>query len=339
MPKIELDLQKALAFLVESNIVPKDLITNASAQLDDEILIECMQKGSEFYYDSFEDELYYVVDNETKIKAPDLSEGMSTSANWLVDHLPDLIFDIDQGGNVRKGDEAEACYKLLCLGYVLGDYKEEIIDHFKNYDYDKMVMKDGKIYNSFNQVLQFYQNLNSQRINCIISAASLKMSMFKEKSESYYTGMLELNETIKLSTLSREIKSKISEFERDRGLNPYDMRGMTKIGKLTVIDERDREIERLVANSEVGMIYKISKLTTERIPVVFKSKIVLAAEKAAKEYVKENNLTGIEAKDKENEVRRTIVRESYRAVLKTIKAKEIEKYKSNPNSYKLKVKV
>lgn len=338
MSKNELDLQKALSFLVDAKIVPSDLITNSNTQLEDKILIECIRKGCDLYYDSDEDELYYVHSDGSKFKAPDLSEGMSTNSNWLVEHLPDVIFDIDQGGNVRKGDEAESCYKLLCLGCVLTDFKDEIIDKFKKYDYDRMAFKDGDAFNSFNQFLQFYQNLNSQRINSVISAASLKLSTFKEKSESYYTGTLELSETIKLSTLSREIKSKISEFERYKGLNPVDMKDMSKISKLTLIDERDREIESLVTNSEVGMLYRISKLTTERIPVVLKSTIVINAEKCAKRFVKENQLSGIEAIDAENEVRRTVIREAYRAVLKTIKAKEVKKYKSDPSKYVLKVK-
>lgn len=338
MSKPLINLEKLLSFLVDGKIVPKDVLPTLDLAFDDKTLIECMNLGSNFEYDSINDELFIITNSGDRIQAPDLSEGTSISSSWIVDYLPDVCIDIDQGGNVRKGDEAESCYKILCIGYVLKDFKNEIIDCFKAYDYDRMVMKDGSRFNSFNYVLQYFQNFNSVRINSIVSAASLKMSMYKEKNESYYTGLLDSEEIIKLSTLSRELKAKISEYEKDKGLNPYDIKNMSKISKLTIIDERDRALDKIISTSEVGMLYRISKLTSERIPPVLKSKILFEAERAGKEYVREKGLSGLDGLDVEQQIRRTVIRESNRAILKSIKAKEIQKYKDNKNDFKFKTK-
>lgn len=51
---------------------------------------------------------------------PDLSDGLSTSSEWIAGYLPDVFYDIDQGGNVRKSVEAEALFKLISLACVIG---------------------------------------------------------------------------------------------------------------------------------------------------------------------------------------------------------------------------
>lgn len=336
--KINYSLEKLLSYLIDDKIIPKDVLPSNDIDLCDPVLIKCMEEGSEFWYDAINDELFIITDNGDKIKAPDLSYGTSTSSTWLCDYLPDVIFDIDQGGNVRRGDEAESCYKLVCIGYVISDFRNELIEFFKKYDYDLMTFKEGEVYNSFNQLLQYYQSLNSIRINSIISAASLKMSYYKEKNESFYTGLLESEEIIKLSTLSRELKTKISEYEKERGLNPYDIKNLSKVSKLKLIDERDREMDLIIERSSVATLYRISKLTSERIPAVIKSKVLREANRASKEYIKINNITGLDALDAENEYKRIVIKESYRAILKSIKANEVLKYKADPANYVLKTK-
>lgn len=84
-----------------------------------------------------------------------------------------------------------------------------------------MTSKDKAEFNSFVAHLQKFQDLNSVRRNSIFSAASLKLSIYREKSESYSTGLLSAEETSKLESLSRSRRSIIAIYEREQGLNPY----------------------------------------------------------------------------------------------------------------------
>lgn len=333
-----LDLNRILNSLVLDNIIPEDVLPMNNYPFCSDDIIREMEQGSELEYDSKTDELFILKDDGTKILCPDLSEGLSEASQWISDYLPEVFIDTDQGGNVRKSDEADSCFKLFSIAFVLKDFKDEIIEILKNYDYENMSPKEASGSVSFRQALQKFQNLNSSRINAVISAATYKLSTFKEKNESFYTGQLSVEEISELATLSRNIKAVISKYEREQGLNPVDMKNMTKISKLSLIDRRDLEIEKLVQNTNVSMLYKISKLTSERIPPVIKSKILNIAEKAADDYVRENSLKGHEAADAVARVRRTVVKEGFRAVMKSIKAEEIEKYKKDKLSYVFKRK-
>lgn len=55
----------------------------------------------------------------------------STSSEWIINYLSEVFIDIDQSGNLRKEDEAEACFKLFFISYVFEDYKADIILIFK----------------------------------------------------------------------------------------------------------------------------------------------------------------------------------------------------------------
>lgn len=338
MSDINLDLKTILSFLVEGKIVPENVLPTVDTPFSSEILHEMMDAGNDLRYDALSDELFIIQNDGSSLLCPDLSKGMSEVSDWISNYLPEVFIDTDQGGNLRKGDEADACYKLFAIGFVLESFRAEIMRVFDLYDYDNMSSSNKEGSKTFKDALQYYQNLNSNRINAIISAASYKLSTFKEKNESFYTGLLNAEEISELATLSRNIKAIISKYEREQGLNPVDMKGMNKISKLTLIDRRDVEIETLVSKTRVAMLYRISKLTSERIPPVIKSGILQKAEEAANEYVKEKSLTGVIAADAHQKVRRTVVKEAYRAVLKSIKAREIEIYKNDPANYVLKQK-
>lgn len=338
MNKLNVDLKKVLEFLVKDKIIPLDVIPEYESRIESEKLISVINKGCDLIYDSNSDELFAKDVDGSIINCPDLSEGLSVSSKWISDYIPDVFFDTEQGGNLRKADEADCCFKLFSIGLVLKDYREEVIDLFKNYDYEEMSNnRNGDSY-TFRSALQKFQDLSSSRINSVISAAAYKLSIFKEKNESYYTGQLSQEEISGLSALSRSIRAVISKYEREDGLNPKEMASMRKITRLETIERRDLEIEALIVNSEYAMLYRISKLNSERIPPVIKSKILKEADKASTRFVAENKLSGFKALDAEKEVRRIVQREGYRAVLKTIKAEDIKKYKSDPTNFLFKAK-
>jgi arsenate reductase-like glutaredoxin family protein len=55
----------------------------------------------------------------------------------LSQKLPTIAFDIDQSGNVRKADEAEAMYISIQVAHILKEksFKEELQRIAKEYDF------------------------------------------------------------------------------------------------------------------------------------------------------------------------------------------------------------
>lgn len=68
-------------------------------------------------------------------------EGVSTIADWIVNYLPPITFNIDHAENVRKSIEATCLYKLICLATVIADFKENILYQLRNYDFISMASK------------------------------------------------------------------------------------------------------------------------------------------------------------------------------------------------------
>lgn len=334
----DLDLKKALEFLNTDFKIPDDVLPKDVTRLESDKIIEAINMGLDLSYDEDEDILYYTDTNGDKIICPDLSEGLSVSANWLSDYLPPVTFDIDQGGNTRKSLEVESIYKLICLCHCISSFSEEFKSNLEKYDFDIMANREGTGGITMNAFVQNLQNLNSTRISSIFLSASIRIANYREKNESYYTGLLSPEEISALEMLRRSIKAIISKYERSHGLNPLEMKSMSKLTKLTKIEERDRAIEAEINKSSIKTIYRITKLSSERIPVIRKSKVYLKADEAATAYVEKKGLNGIAAIDAKKKVKEVVIKESFRAIVKTIRYDEIALYKSNPQTYKLKVK-
>lgn len=92
--------------------------------------------------------------------------SVSDKGMWLSDQLPTIEFDINQNGNVRKADEAEALFCAIVVSQILKEkeFKEEITTLAKNYDFKEM-KEIGLGSNSFRSILSSWQDLQSEVIN------------------------------------------------------------------------------------------------------------------------------------------------------------------------------
>jgi len=68
------------------------------------------------------------------------------------------------------------------------------------------------------------------------------------------------------------------------------------------IDEFEIKIVKLLENSPLTILYKISKLTSEIIPQVIGNLVVMKSKKASKNYLKNYNLQDFEAKDAREQI-------------------------------------
>jgi hypothetical protein len=156
-----------------------------------------------------------------------------------------------------------------------------------------MQATDQARFKNFKAALKYFQDLSSLTINNIVSAAGIKLASFKEKNAFYFIGQLTPEEISELSTLNRTLKSIVAKYERDKSLNPSNIKKMTKINRLTKIQERDIEMETVIEKSSVAILHRILKLSSERISPVTKS----AIKKAVEKYIGDFNFSDVRAED------------------------------------------
>lgn len=329
--------------LVSSNIISDDLLPSDDDKiLNKDDLYKILTSAYELGYDEEQNVLYYIDEKGEKVIAPDLSEGMSTGSEWLCDVLPSPSFDIDQGGSVRRSVEIRSIYTLVCISLVFNELKDEVKQFIESYDFVEMQVSDASNFefNSAAEMLKSYTDLNSLQINCVVSAASINLTQSQEKKDSLWRENLTREETLELSKISREIKSTILRYEKDERLNPVDVGELTKIEKLTAIQRRDLEIEKIINSSKHATLYRITKFNSERLSPITKRKILLTSRKIAEEQVL---LVKDDRKHVIQEIYDSTFYEMQRSLIKkavsTLISKEIVKYKSDTTNYVFRKKI
>lgn len=116
-----------------------------------------------------------------------MKTSISEQGEWISDKIPPCNFDIDQNGNVRKADEAEALFCAICVAHILKDeiFKNELNSIAKVYDFNNMknIEEDGE---TFRDLINSWQNLQSVIINILISAYKYKILDFKKRRREVF---------------------------------------------------------------------------------------------------------------------------------------------------------
>lgn len=332
------DKTKLLKQLVSSDIISDELLADEGTKLlSSEQLFKVLTSAYELDYDDGENVLYYIDENGEKFIAPDLSEGLSTSSEWLCDALPIPNIDIDQGGSVRRSIEVRSLYTLVCLSIVFKDMKDEIEEFINSYNFIDYSI-DSTTSNGFTSAadyLKSFTDLNSLQINCVVSAASINLTQAQEKKDALWRSNLTREETLELSKITRDVKSIILKFEKEEKLNPNDVGDLTKLQKLTAIQKRDIEIEKIINSSKFSTLYRIIKLNSERLSPISKRKILLASRKIAELQVQSVEETAkLRIQEIYDETYYEMQRKLTKKAVSTMIDREIKKYKSDPENYK-----
>jgi hypothetical protein len=217
--------------------------------------------------------IYYFDENKDKIYCPSMSFSLTESGDWLSDKIPPVPFDIEQSGNVRKADEAEAlfCSIIICLILKEDEFKKELMEIASKYDFQEMKPNSNESLN-FRELLNQWQDLQSVVINIIVSACKFKISFYKKDIEKFLRDGISEEEVAELRDLEAKIRS--VNFEYSEGvLSPTNVKVLTKIERLQYIDARDAKITSLINKSKAGILFKILKLSSEYISPVSKKKI------------------------------------------------------------------
>lgn len=236
-----------------------------------EVITKAFEIPSEINFD--DQGLYFHDENGEKIYSPEMLTSITEKGEWLSERMPFITFDIDQNGNVRKADEAEAFYICICVANILkeNEFKDEVRECAKNYDFIAMKNLSDKTSN-FRDIVNSWQDLQSSIINILISACRYRISDVKKDIERFMKDGISDMEAAELRELESKVRSINFEYSEGK-LSPSKVKLLTKIQRLQLIDERDSKISSMIKNSKAGILFRILKLSSEYISPVKKKKI------------------------------------------------------------------
>lgn len=294
-------------------------------------IIEIFTKPSKIYFD--EDGLYYFDENQEKVYCPQMKTSVSDRGVWLSQKLPEVGFDIDQNGNVRKADESEALYCCIQVAHILQEqeFKDELIEVAKEYDFKEMKNNLEKS-TTFRELLNDWQSLQSVTLNVIVSAAKFKISDNKKDSEKFLKDGIPETAAGELRDLESRIRG--INFKYSEGaLSPKEVKKLTKIERLQKINERDDEISNEIVKTSIGRLYKAINLSSEYISPIKKKKINLWVQREVDDLISKPEF--IHLKDDRASLISKYVRRAYRFEKNSIRRLSVERYIASPEDFKI----
>jgi len=257
--------------LKQSNLIERFSENELHQTPDIGVIIKAFDEPSLIEFD--DDGLFFYDENNNKIYCPKMLTSISDRGEWLSDKIPFVEFDIDQNGNVRKADEAEALFCCICVSNILKEksMKEEVLDLSKNYDFENMKpISIGSL--TFRMLLNEWQGLQSVVINILIAACKYRIQDVKKDIEKFLKDGLSSTQAAELREIESKVRSINFKFSEGK-LSPDNVKTLTKIERLKLIDERDDEITSVIKSSKYGTLYKLTRLSSEYISPVKKKRI------------------------------------------------------------------
>lgn len=324
--------------LSDSKLVTHVNLQDVTQKFDEAIIYKMMDESCPLI---FEDNTIVFKNNGEELRCPNYGANIQLDAEWLSEKLSDVSYDIDQGGNVRKADEAEAALCCVNIAKVLNDksIRSDIANICAKYDFTKCSINDideSIEYSSFCDLLDSLRSLQSRQINVIISATKISIINFKKDTSKYLRDGIPKDLVIDLRSLETNIKTEFRTYSTG-ALSPERVRKLTKLEILELIDKRDRAIELLIDNSKAGVLFRILSLTSEYLGPLDKRKLNTEARNNVNKLFQANSSL-YEVLGDESQVTETWKKRYYKIATNSFIKEQVELYLESPVAYILPVK-
>lgn len=279
--------ERMIEALRDSKLVRYILMDAVLDECDESAIRSLTKVAHTISYDN--EGIFFETEKGERVECPNFATNISENGIWLSSQLPDIPFDIEQSGNVRKSSEAEAAYICVIVSLVLnkGEFNQELDELIKNYDFKEMDGKEGEGKKNFGDLLAEWQSLQSTVINVCVSAAKYRISDFKKDIEKFLRDGIPNDVVVELRGLDVIIKNFNREYSTGK-LSPLNIKKLTKIDILKLLEEKETKIKDQVEASKVGVLWKALKLSSEYIDPVKKKQLARLANSAIDELYKEN---------------------------------------------------
>jgi len=323
--------EKIISSLQSSGLIEKFSLREFTKSPDLQHVIRIFETPSKIFSD--EGGIYYFDENEDKTYCPKIKSSVTEKGEWLSTIMPNIGFDIDQSGSVRKADEAEALYCCIQVAHILKEkeFKDELTSLSKDYDFKNMKNFSNSS-EGFRELLNSWQNLQSISINIIVSASKYKISAEKKDTEKFLKDGIQESEVAELRNLEAKIRA--INFRFSQGvLSPSSVKDLTKIERLQEIDKRDDEISREITESPVGLLYKALNLSSEYISPVKKKRISLWVQKEVDTLLSSNEFSDV--KEERKQLISQFIKRAYRFEKNSVRKLSVENYLKDKENFKL----
>lgn len=335
----ENEFEKAMInALKDSKVIKHVNLQDVVGKFDSNVISKMLEQSSPLV---FKDDTIIFEYNEEKEICPNYGVNVQLDSEWLSDKLDDVPYDVDQGGNVRKADEAEAALCCINISKVLGDdtIKEDIRTLSNHYDYTTCSIKstaiDLEFYN-YCSLLESLRSLQSRQINVIIAATKISINNIKKDTSKFLRDGIPRDLAIDLRSLETNVKTEFRKYSTGK-LAPENVRSLTKLEILKLIDERDRNVNVLLQESNAGVLFRIMSLTSEYLSPMEKRKLNTESRINVIKLFEENKSLHDVLGD-QSQVLEKWKKRYYKIATSSFIKEEIRKYLENSNSYKLPVK-
>lgn len=274
-------------------------------------------------------------DNAGEVHVLYTTKGITKGGEWLSSKLPSPPFDVFQGDNLRKSQEAQNVFIASNIKSILNDelYTEEFNEVLNDYDFTSMRNINGL---SFTGLVLEWSKENSILLNIIISASKYVLVEHKKDEQSFIGSLLPREEATGISEIKARIDTITYEYTKPGGdLSNKEIKKLSKIDLLTTIARCNREKDLVIDESEFGTLFKITKLTSEYLSLSNRKKIRRSAGKSVNEQCKSLELDN-DALDK---LVSKCTKRLMKAAVHSLHKVEILKYLEDKMNYELPPKV
>lgn len=139
---------------------------------------------------------------------PNFSIDISENGKWLSEIIPSCPFDVEQGGNVRKIEEAESPYDcaIVCIVLKYNDFIEELKKVINNYKFDEFYSVGNCL--NFKDLIDSWLDYQSIIINVSVSAAKYRISDLKKDTEKFLRDVIPQDAVLGLRELATTLSIK-----------------------------------------------------------------------------------------------------------------------------------
>lgn len=322
--------EKIISALEGSRMIDRFSVSEFTQTPNQEVLLKYFEEPSKI---DFDDVGLFFVEEGDKVYCPEMKTSITEKGEWLSNKLPPIVFDIDQSGNVRKADECEAMYICIQVAHVIREpeFKNEFEQLVLDYNFEKMAGRDDENLN-FRNLLKDWQSFQSVIINIIVSAAKFKISFTKKDTEKFLKDGIEDSMAAELRDLETKIRA--INFEYSQGaLSPPEVKKLSKIKRLELIDERDVSISKLITDSPVGDLYKALNLSSEYISPIKKKKISSWVQREVDSLISTEEFSSL--REDRKQLISKFTRRAYRFEKNSVRKLAVERYLKDPSCFKL----
>jgi hypothetical protein len=284
--------------------------------------------------------LYYSVDGgaSENLFDIDVEASFSKSNVWLCDKLILVSNIFPNVSSIDISDEQVSFYVCTVIASVFGGFfKDDFVEICKNYNFETW-KKNSEYSETFLELSTAWIQLGSKYIKLVAAAA--KYTLLRERKKKQVPSALQLPEEVdlKLNKCLNDLAKIRFDYDNIK-LSDSNRSNMKRLEIKIMIAERDEALNaRMKEDSMIYQVIRLMNLNSNNIPPDILLRINRTSQRSSLDLYrkltgKDDYPTSIEDKFEVKKIENKLKKETKRAYLNKLFARESEKFKQNASNY------